>query len=87
MGALFYLDPPYHGTEKYYNCSFGINEHKALCDILKNIKGKFVLSYNADEFICELYKDFNIEFISRKNNLSADKGKEFNEVIIRNFDN
>lgn len=40
-GALFYLDPPYYGTEKYYNCSFGINEHKTLCDILKNINATF----------------------------------------------
>ncbi|EAH6427856.1 DNA adenine methylase, partial [Campylobacter coli] len=29
--------------------------------MLKNIKGKFMLSYNDCELIRELYKDFNIK--------------------------
>lgn len=85
--ALFYLDPPYHTTEKYYNCEFGEDDHIRLRDILKNIKGKFLLSYNDDEFIRELYKDFKIEAVSRNNNLSNNRGKgrEFKELIITNY--
>lgn len=85
--ALFYLDPPYHGTEKYYKAEFSIDDHYRLCECLKNIKGKFILSYNADEFITELYKDFNIEFVTRKNTLKISRGTrdDFKEVIITNY--
>lgn len=85
-GALFYLDPPYHGTEKYYAAGFSEEDHIRLKNVLKGIKGKFILSYNDDEFIRELYKEYTIEGISRNSNLTnkvnADK---FEEVIIRNF--
>lgn len=85
--ALFYLDPPYHTTEKYYNCDFGEKDHIRLRDCLQQIKGKFILSYNNDEFIKDLYKEYNIEEISRNNNLSINRGtgREFKELIIKNY--
>jgi DNA adenine methylase len=86
--ALFYLDPPYHGTEKYYDNAFTDNDHIKLCDILKNLKGRFVLSYNDDEFIRELYKDFTIIETARQNNLMqryADASKTYKELIIKNY--
>lgn len=87
-GALFYLDPPYHGTEKYYSASFNEEDHRRLNTALKGIKGKFLLSYNDDNFIRDLYDGFKIEPISRKNNLSLrreDIDKNFNELIITNY--
>jgi len=33
--ALFYLDPPYHGTEKYYDNKFTDTDHKKLSGMLK----------------------------------------------------
>lgn len=86
-GALFYLDPPYHETEKYYKngTTFTQSDHIRLCNCLQNIKGKFILSYNDDSFIRGLYKDFNIIEVSRKNTLSPDNTKEFKEVIIKNY--
>ena len=57
--ALFYLDPPYVGVEFYYTIpgvDFKYEDHKRLSSILKNIKGKFVLSYYDDELIRKLYK-------------------------------
>ncbi len=85
-GALFYLDPPYHGTEKYYAMGFSYDDHIRLKNVLDNIKGKFILSYNDDTFIRELYKDYHIEGISRNNNLT-NKGQvdKFDELVIRNF--
>ncbi|EAL5101009.1 hypothetical protein DPU38_07870, partial [Campylobacter jejuni] len=34
--ALFYLDPPYVGTENYYKNTggFGLKEHELLCNLL-----------------------------------------------------
>jgi len=60
--AFFYLDPPYVGTENYYKDidGFGIKEHEELARLLKNIKGKFLLSYNDSPVVRELYKDFKI---------------------------
>ena len=87
-GTLFYLDPPYHNTENMYDTGdfiFNEEQHIKLRDILKDIKGKFVLSYNDDEFIRELYKDFKIEGIERQNNLSLNSGSRFKEVVITNY--
>lgn len=84
--ALFYLDPPYYAAEKYYNADFTDADHERLCSALKGIKGKFVLSYNANDIILEKYKDFNIIPVKRFNQLlSSSNNTEYNEVIIKNF--
>lgn len=86
--ALFYLDPPYVDTEKYYSATnFTKADHKRLNEILKTIKGRFILSYNDCNFIRELYKGFNIIEINRKNLLSSntDNRGNFKEIIITNF--
>ncbi|MGN0107818.1 MAG: DNA adenine methylase [Hominilimicola sp.] len=85
-GALFYLDPPYYAVEKYYNSDFSLSDHERLFNVLTGIKGKFVLSYNADKAILERYKDFNIIPVTRFNTLSATANNtEYKEVIIKNF--
>ena len=84
--ALFYLDPPYVGTEDYYESTFSKEDHQRLNKVLKNIKGRFILSYNDCEFIRNLYSDFEIEEISRNNNLTSKNGSStYKEVIIKNF--
>ena len=39
--ALFYLDPPYVGTEGYYSCPFKAEDHQRLKGVLEGIKGRF----------------------------------------------
>lgn len=80
--ALFYCDPPYHTTERHYDIRFSEDDHFRLKKSLENIKGRFVLSYNDDTFVRELYKDYIIIATERSNNLS--KGS-FKELIIKNF--
>ena len=89
-GTLFYLDPPYHGTEEYYDLAdvgFGKEQHVLLRDILCGLKGKFVLSYNDDLFIRELYKGFSVKAVERSHNLGNAVGgkKIFEELIITNY--
>ncbi|MGM9917446.1 Dam family site-specific DNA-(adenine-N6)-methyltransferase [Anaerotignum sp.] len=88
-GTLFYLDPPYHGTEKLYDIEggFGEVEHRKLADILRNTKGKWILSYNDDQFIRDMYNGFRIEEMERSNNLGVAAGGNgiFKELIIKNF--
>lgn len=84
--ALFYCDPPYHGTEKMYDAEFGEADHILLHDHLSKIKGKFILSYNDDDFIRNLYKDFKILPVERANNLSLkSNGGAYKELIIMNY--
>lgn len=86
--ALFYLDPPYVDTEKYYTAfDFKISDHKRLNSVLRSIKGRFILSYNDCELIREMYKDYNIIEINRTNLLSSNTANRsnFKEVIITNY--
>ena len=57
-------------------------------DTLKGIQGKFMVSYNDCAYIRELYQDFQIEAVTRINNLAQryDNGSEFPEVLIANYD-
>lgn len=68
---FFYLDPPYflEGDSKmfkgiYPQRNFPIHHnhfsHQLLADLLKNHKGRFVLSYNDCEWVRSTYKDFKI---------------------------
>jgi DNA adenine methylase len=85
--ALLYLDPPYYGTEKYYQAKFSQDDHIRLNKCLKNINGKFILSYNNCDYIKELYKDFNIKEVVRNHNLTNKCGNActYNELIITNY--
>lgn len=56
--TLFYLDPPYYNTEdQYYRGAeyFGRAGHQRLADVLKNIKGKFILSYYDFDGLDKMY--------------------------------
>lgn len=86
--TLFYCDPPYYGTEKYYDAKFTHDDHVRLFHTLTDIEGKFILPYNDCEFIRELYKGFSIETVERIHNLhSRYNGQEkmYKELIIKNF--
>lgn len=67
--AFIYCDPPYYQTEGHYEVVFRKEDHYRLRDTLASCQGKWLVSYNDCEFIRELYKDFNIESVSRINNL------------------
>ncbi len=84
--ALFYLDPPYYETEKYYPDRFMPEDHIRLKEVLDGIKGKFVLSYNDCGYIRELYKDYIIIEVDRLHNLVQKEVKpRYQELIIKNF--
>ena len=86
--AFFYLDPPYFSTEDMYVVEFGWDDHVRLHNTLKNINGKFLLSYNDCPEIRELYKGFPMLDFSRTHSMAQryDAGKEFKELLIGNYD-
>ena len=82
------MDPPYFNMEDYYTKEFGKEEHLKLADILKSIKGKFVLSYYdfpqlKKWFPIDKYhwdtKEFN------KQNANKDGAGKGEEILIMNF--
>jgi DNA adenine methylase len=89
--TYFYTDPPYFRTEHYYsNHDFDRGDHERLADCLKNIKGKFSLSYYDfvllhEWFPEEKYKWEKKEFAKAA---AAKKGKTQNmgeELLIFNY--
>lgn len=81
------LHPPYVNTEKYYDSPFSAQDHHRLREVLSQVKGRFILSYNDHPLIRELYADYRIEGITRTTTL-AGKGNnqtQYAELIIRNF--
>lgn len=79
--TFFYLDPPYLDKYFYYkNHNFiNIENHIELSNILKNIKGKFLLSYQDKPLIRELYKDYNFYKYNGKNKF------RLSEIAITNY--
>ena len=89
--TYFYVDPPYWKTENYYSLhDFDTDDHKRLADVLKNIDGRFSLSYydfeqlhdwfHEDEYTWEL-KDF-VKPASAQKGKSQNKGTE---LLIMNY--
>ena len=87
-GTFFYLDPPYYGFEDYYGDGiFSKDDFIKIRDILKGIKGKFLLSINDVPEIRELFKEYCIE--SEQTTYlaaGADKKKKVGELLISNYD-
>lgn len=84
--TLFYLDPPYHETEKYYLDKFTPEDHVRLKETLEKLNGKFLLSYNDCEYIRKLYHDYYIVEAERTHNLVQGKEKpRYKELLIKNY--
>ncbi len=86
--AFFYCDPPYYQTEGHYEVEFRKEDHVRLRDTLAQIEGRFLVSYNDCEYIRGLYEGYQIESVTRLNNLAQryDGGCEYLEVLISNYD-
>ena len=89
--TYFYCDPPYWKTENYYSLhDFDREDHEKLCNQLKNIQGKFSLSYynfnllgewlSEDEYVWER-KEFAKSASARKD-VTQNKGEE---LMIMNY--
>lgn len=91
------LDPPYKGTENYYQkASFGSDEHARLFEFMDGIhkkfdgQCKFIITYNNDPYIRELAEKYGFDsFVKeRLHNMaqSTRPGEMFEELLIANYD-
>ncbi len=83
-GTLFYLDPPYWGTEGYYGKDlFARDEFASVANALRGLQGRFILSINDVPQIREIFGWARIEpvdlnyFVAGSRNL-----KPARELII-----
>lgn len=87
--TLFYLDPPYYGCEGDYNDTgalFAREEFAHMAALLKDIKGRFILSLNDHPDVREIFKGFEIDAVAVKYTVGGgDKQGRFGEVLITNY--
>lgn len=89
--SFFYLDPPYYSREKYYNNhDFNIDDHLRLSQYLKNIEGKFALSYYPFDGLEDMYPKDEYRWVEKDfvKGGGARKGQKQNfatELLIMNY--
>lgn len=87
-GTLFYLDPPYLGSERDYGDDTGAplfdrSEFEHMAQLLGEIDGRFMLSLNDHPEVRAIFADFDIEAVQTTYQLGGmDKAKKVGEVII-----
>lgn len=83
--TFFFIDSPYRNTKEYAVGKFEDKQYELLFDYCKNAKGKWLYTINDDDFIRELFKDFNIRTNEVPYSISNAKRKKTGELIITNF--
>lgn len=86
--SFCYLDPPYYvkGRDLYLNY-YNDDDHRDIAKAIKKYKGKWIISYDAVDFIKELYAEFRQkEYYLSYSAGNPAKGKEImvysNDLII-----
>jgi len=79
VDAVFYCDPPYQGTEGRYRSQ--TMDHDLLLNLLNNIQGKFLLSYDHKLNNEHLYS------VKKESRYQINRGGKANtEYLYMNFD-
>ena len=81
---FYYFDPPYvkKGKVLYFN-AYGKEDHIALRNMIINIKTNWIMTYDEEKFIEDLYKEY---FVSAQIlNYSVNTKRKAKELFISNF--
>ena len=84
--SFFYLDPPYEKSDELYKDD--VINLEEMSNILKNLKGKFLLSINDSPNVRKIFKNFNIKTIDvegggqKKSYIGSGIRKE---LLIKNY--
>lgn len=84
-GTLFYLDPPYRGTEHYYGKGmFGPDDFAALAEALKGLRGRFVMTVNDVPELRGLFKWARVTKVPVSYTLAGmDQRRAARELIVQ----
>lgn len=82
-GTLFYLDPPYWGSEDDYGqAMFGRDEFEAMADHLSRLKGRFILSINDVPEIRTVFARFDLQAVETTYSIHVNKSARAGELVI-----
>lgn len=83
--TLFYCDPPYWKTEGY-GVPFGFEQYEQMASMLKQLKGKAIVSLNDHPQIREAFTGFHMESTDIKYTVGGGAGSDAREVLIFSWD-
>lgn len=84
-GTLFYLDPPYHGSERFYGNDFPRSDFRAIAGQLAGIEGRFILSINDVAEIRAIFKAYNIKQVPTSYTVASNEVQRVTELLVTNF--
>jgi len=84
--TLFYLDPPYWGTEGY-GVDFGLEEYALMADMARSTKGKVIVSVNDIPEMRSTFAGLEIERVETSYTVGGGRRNKVvsGELMIRNF--
>ena len=80
-GTFFYLDPPYFEAPCYKH-NLVYEDYVKLADVLKSIKGSFILSLNDHPKMRDVFKNFDVKPVQLNYSVGTEKTTG-SELIIR----
>ena len=81
--TLFYLDPPYHGSESDYGKElFSRDQFAVMAERLHHLKGCFVLSINDVPAIRDTFAGFAMEPVDLRYTVGGGRGRPAKELIV-----
>ncbi len=84
--TLFYLDPPYWGSEGDYGRElFGRDQFDVMAERLAGLKGKFILSINDVPEIRQTFASFSMDGVDLRYSVSGGAGTPAKELIVSNL--
>lgn len=81
--TLFYLDPPYWGTQGY-GVEFGLEQYDTIAKMARKIKGSMIISVNDIPEMRQTFSGLNIEAVELKYSIGSNR-HQGKELIISNF--
>ena len=89
QNTFLFCDPPYLDTVGYKQ-GFNEKDHRDLAEILRNTKGKWILTINDHPLFHDLYSEYIIDMIDIQLSIEKmennDSRKTYSNLIIRNYD-
>jgi DNA adenine methylase len=86
-GALFYLDPPYWGSEADYGPGlFGRARFEELAEVLAGLQGRFILSLNDVEGVRKTFAAFTVTAVRTRYTVAGrGTSQDAAELLISNW--
>lgn len=81
--TLFYLDPPYWGSEKDYGPNFARADFEKMATLLQGIQGRFLLSVNDVPELRELFAWATVDTVTTTYTIAGgEHAEEVSELVI-----